>query len=272
MEQRPYYRLINILCSAHSSFCGDASLSPDDSYGILKNRNILSGVLHSAYIAGAMTAAAFYIPLWFQVVRGVSAEKSRVHTLPMVLATTVPAGLTGACVEKLQYYTPFMIWGALIEAVGAGFLSTTSANTSFRIFAGFQVLFGIGAGISLQQQPVAVQTVLPKEDIPKGSAPVLLGQTLGCSIFVCVAQVVLTNGLQHQLAAIQDLSPQTRKIAKTGPAAFRSEVPEDLLPAVLKAYNGAIAGTFWVPMGLSILGFVLAVGMEWRSVKKETSS
>lgn len=138
---------------------------------ILKNRNILSGVLHSAYIAGAMTAAAFYIPLWFQVVRGVSAEKSRVHTLPMVLATTVSAGLTGVCVEKLGYYTPFIFWGALIEAVGAGFLSTTSTNTSSRTFAGFQILFGIGAGISLQQLLVAVQFVLPKEDIQKAQHP-----------------------------------------------------------------------------------------------------
>ena len=236
---------------------------------ILKNRNVLSGVLYSACIAGAMTAAAFYIPLWFQVVRGFSAEKSGVHTLPMVVATTISAGLTGACVEQLGYYTPFMFLGALVEAVGAGLLTTISTDTSFRTFAGFQVLFGIGAGISLQQPLVAVQTVLPKEDIPKGSALVLLGQTLGCSIFVCVAQAVLTNGLQHQLAAIPGLSPQTQRVAKTGPAAFRSEVPEAMLPAVLEAYNGAVAGTFWVPLALSILGFVLAVGMEWRNVKKK---
>lgn len=239
---------------------------------ILKNRNIASGVLYSACIAGAMTAAAFYIPLWFQVVRGFSAEKSGVHTLPMVLATTISAGLTGACVEKMGYYTPFMFGGALIEAAGAGLLGTISTDLSFRTFAGFQILFGVGAGMSLQQPLVAVQTVLSKEDIPKGSALVLLGQTLGCSIFVCVAQAVLTNGLQHQLAAIQGLSPQTQKNAKTGPAAFRSEVPEKMLPAVLKAYNGAIAGTFWVALGLSILGFVLAAGMEWRSVKKKKRS
>lgn len=219
-----------------------------------------------------MTAAAFYIPLWFQVVLGFSAEKSGVHTLPMVLATTVSAGLTGACVEKLGYYTPFMFLGALVEAVGVGLLSTISTDTSFRTFACFQIFFGVGAGISLQQPLVAVQTVLPKEDIPKGSALVLLGQTLGCSIFVCVSQAVLTNGLQHRLAAIQGLSPQMQEIAKTGPAAFRSEVPEEMLPAVLQAYNGAIAGTFWVPMGLSVVGFVLAVGMEWKSVKKKKSS
>ena len=125
--------------------------------------------------------------------------------------------------------------------------------------------------MSLQHPLVAVQTVLPREAIPKGSALVLLGQTLGCSIFVCVAQAVFTNGLQHQLAAIEDFSPQTQKNAKTGPGAFRSEVPENMLPAVLNAYNGAIAGTFWVALGLSILGFVLAACMEWRSVKKKRS-
>ena len=161
VEQRPYYRLINILCSAHSSFCGDASLSPDDSYG---TRIYTQEPQHTQRRA----------PLGlyrFQVVRGVPAGKSRVHTLPMVLATTVSAGLTGACVEKLGYYTPFMFWGALIEAVGAGFLSTTSTNTSFRTFASFQILFGIGAGISLQQSLVAVQFVLPKEDIQKAQHP-----------------------------------------------------------------------------------------------------
>ena len=43
---------------------------------ILKNRNIASGVLYSARIAGAMTATAFYIPPWFQVVRGFSAPRN----------------------------------------------------------------------------------------------------------------------------------------------------------------------------------------------------
>lgn len=239
---------------------------------LLKNRNIVSGVLYSACVAGAMTAAGFYIPLWFQVVRGFSAEKSGVHTLPMVLATTISAILTGVFVGKLGYYTPFMFLGALVEAVGAGLLTTISTNTSFRTFAGFQILFGIGAGMSLQQPLVAVQTVLPKGDVPKGSALILLGQTLGCSVFVCVAQAVLTNGLQYELAAIQGLSPELQKIASTGPAAFRSEVPENMLPAVLKAYNGAIAGTFWVAVSLSIVAFVFTIGMEWRSVKKKKSS
>ena len=239
---------------------------------LLKDRNVVSGVIYSACIAGAMTAAAFYIPLWFQVVRGYSAEKSGIHTLPMVASTTISAGLTGVCVERLGYYTPFMFLGALVESIGAGLLTTISTDTSYRTFVAFQVLFGIGAGMSLQQPLVAVQTILPRADIPKGSALILLGQTLGCSIFVCVAQAVLTNSLQSQLAAIQGLSPQLQEIAKTGPAAFRSEVPESILPAVLKAYNGAIAATFRVGIAVSVIAFVIAIGMEWRSVKKKKKS
>ena len=239
---------------------------------LLRNRNIYSGVVYSACIAGAMTAAAFYIPMWFQIVRGFSAEKSGIHTLPMVIATTISAGVTGACVEKLGYYTPFMFFGALLEAVAAGLLTTISTNTPYSTFAGFQILFGIGAGISLQQPLVAIQTVLPRVDIPKGLALALLGQTLGCSIFVCVAQAVLTNSLDHGLAAIHGLSPQLQEIAKTGPAAFGSEVPQDLLPAVLKAYNGAIAATFWVAIALSVVAFLTSIGMEWRSIKKKKSS
>lgn len=74
----------------------------------------------------------------------------------------------GAFVQTVGYYTPPMLASSVLMSIGAGLLSTFAVDTGSPRWIGFQVIFGVGVGLGMQQVMLAVQTVLPAKDVPTG--------------------------------------------------------------------------------------------------------
>ena len=91
----------------------------------------------------------------------------------------------------------------------------------------------------MQQTLVAVQTVLPREDIPIGTAIVMFSQTLGGALFISVAQNVFTNTLLQNIKKIvPDLDPAV--VMATGATSLKSVIPSQYLGGVQQAYNASL--------------------------------
>lgn len=186
--------------------------------------------------------------------------------IPMVLALVIFSVLAGGLVTKLGYYTPFVYASAVLMSIGAGLLSTFMTETGSPKWIGYQVSYGAGVGLGLQQPLVAVQTVLTNEDVPTGTALIMFSQTVGGAVFVSVAQNVFTNELLKEL---RQTVPQIDAglITSVGATAIRQAVPERLLHAVVRAYNGGIVTSFYVGVALAVLSAIGAASLEWKSVK-----
>mgnify|MGYP001560850822 FL=1 len=64
----------------------------------------------------------YYIPVWLQAIKGVSAIRSGIDTIPLVLSLIVASILTGQLISAVGYYTPFGIASAVIMSVGSGLI------------------------------------------------------------------------------------------------------------------------------------------------------
>jgi MFS family permease len=73
--------------------------------------------------------ATYYLPLWYQATKGVTATKSGLDILPYMLSTVVGAGLSGAIISKVGRYWPFLVCSPLLLSVGAGLLFTVDSST-----------------------------------------------------------------------------------------------------------------------------------------------
>ena len=123
-------------------------------------------------------------------------------------------------------------------------------------------------GLVLQQPNIAVQTVLPKEQVAIGITLLAFIQFLGGTIFVAVCQNLLQNKLITGLTGkVTDFDPA--RIAKLGATSLRELVPTEQLPLVLDVYNDALRSVWYVALGLSCLIFLGSFGLEWKSVKKD---
>lgn len=208
----------------------------------------------------------FYLPIWFQAIKGESAVKSGIDNLPMVLGVVFASLIAGGAVTAIGYYTPFMIASTVIASIGAGLLTTFEVDTPSNKWIGYQAMFGLGVGLGLQQGLIAVQTALKIEDVPTGTAVVILMQTLGGAVFVGVGQNIFTNKLVEGLrTAAPNLSVQF--VLETGATKLKSEIASELLPGVISAYNEALTETFIVGLAMTCLSIIGALTMEWRSVK-----
>lgn len=184
----------------------------------------------------------------------------------MVLSLVLVSMIGGISVTLLGYYTPFVYASSVCTAVGGGLMSTFTTTTGHSKWIGYQVIFGAGIGFGMQQSLVMAQTVLPKKDIPIGTAIMMFSQTLGGAIFVSVAQNVFTNELLKGVKqAVPGLNPAI--ILQVGATSLKDKIPAQYLPAVQEAYNTAIVNTFYVGVAVGTLGAVGGALWSWRSVK-----
>ncbi|KAJ5670686.1 uncharacterized protein N7477_006049 [Penicillium maclennaniae] len=233
---------------------------------LIKNRNVWGTAWYALAIGAAYFVMIYYLPIWFQSVKGATAIKSGIMNLPMIISVVLLGILAGGLVTACGYYTPFMIASSIIMTIGAGLLSTLEVDSGHPKWIGYQAMFGIGLGMGMQMPMIVVQTALKTEDVPSGTALVMFAQTLGGAIFVSVAQNVFQNQLVHN---IQTDAPgaDAAKIVGAGATMLRNILPGPALAPVLVAYNNAITQTFYVSVAMGALSLIGPIFIEWLSVK-----
>lgn len=239
---------------------------------LMKSRTVSAGMFFTFCISGPTMASIYYLPLWFQAVKGVSAVRSGIMILPLMLSIVVGTIVAGSLVTRLGYYTPFMYLSVVLTSVGSGLLTTFTLSTNHEKWIGYQVLVGLGLGVGLQQSVVAAQTVLDKRDISTGMSLVQLAQILGGAVFLAVSETVFSNKL---LSCTRELIPGPEgeeiaaKLGDAGATTLRRVIDPQFLPLVLTAYNNAISNTFIVGLATSCIALLGAMLIEWRSVKHD---
>ena len=242
---------------------------------IMRQRTVAAASVFVVMFGGSAVLFMFYLPIFFQSIRGSSAIMSGIQMLPMLLGLVVASGIVGALVSYFGFYTPFLIGSTAIFAVGAGLITTYNAEMADATWIGFQILAGAGLGAGFQIPQAAVQTVLDQKDIPVGSSALIFFQNLGGSIFVSVGQSVFQNGLSQ---ALKELAPSVDPalIFSTGATGLKQALEKvgqsSAWPSVLLAYTRGLQDAFKVGMGLGLGGLLATLFFEWRSVKDKKNN
>lgn len=230
-------------------------------------RNVAAASVVSFGFGSVLLITAFYLPIWYQAIKGTSAVDSGIQLLPYFLITVVFVIGSGVLVSKIGYHTPVLNVGTAIAVVACGLFTTFTVDTSKAEAIGFQVVIGTGLGLALIQSQNAVQTVLSRGDIPVGITTITFSQFLGGTIFVSVCQSILTNTLKSKLSSsIPDLDVQ--QLSSTGATNLKNLVSEKMLPILLAAYNKGIVNVFYVSPAVALLAFVASLSLERRSVRQ----
>jgi hypothetical protein len=110
--------------------------------------NILAGI--NILIGWVFWGNLFYIPLYFQNIRGLSPAMAGSLILPMVVAHGATSGLSGILISLCGRYTPVISGGAAFWVMGAIMKLFYSHATPFWLFFVAGIFEGIGVGCHLQ--------------------------------------------------------------------------------------------------------------------------
>ncbi|KAF2447776.1 putative MFS transporter [Karstenula rhodostoma CBS 690.94] len=233
---------------------------------LFKYRSLVSGLWAAMCIGASQYIFIYYLPLWFQSIKHVSAVSSGIRLLPLMLSTIL-GGISGGIInQKIGYFTPLAILGACMMSIGAGLLTTLQVDSGAGKWIGYQVLYGLGTGYCFQSPMLAVQTVIPKKDVPMGLALILFGQLLGASVFVSVGENVLANQLLKRLNGIPGFDRSL--VTSGGATTFLDALPADYQARALSGYNEALRKVFQIGLILACFVVLGVASLEWKSVKK----
>lgn len=78
--------------------------------------------------------------------------------------------LSGGLITVYGIYVPFLFVGAILATIGTGLVYTLDIGSSSGQWIGYQVLAGIGTGLSIQVPIIANQAFVPMSEISSVTA------------------------------------------------------------------------------------------------------
>ncbi|KAL7905469.1 major facilitator superfamily domain-containing protein [Trichoderma velutinum] len=245
------------------NYKGEEAMLP---ISILLNRTVAFSSLTLAFAYGAIFSVVYYLPEWFQVVKGAGPIRSGVMSLPTFVPQIAAALLSGALAPQLGPLNPWVYIGCAFMAIGIGLYGTFDIDTSSAHWIGYQILPGIGFGMMAQMPVVAVQATLPTLQSPVGVSTATFSQFFGSAIFLAISQALFANIFIDKLT-VDIPGVDLQNLLLNGSGAIRKLVPPDDLPVVLGAFNQALLGTFYLSAAASAAAVVISFGIPWINIK-----
>lgn len=96
---------------------GDRATVPPS---VARQRTVWSCSIYMFFHFGSFIALSYYLPIWFQAIKGVSAVQSGIDLLPLILPTVILAIVSGILVAIVGYYS----WTCIVASLLGTAVST----------------------------------------------------------------------------------------------------------------------------------------------------
>lgn len=169
---------------------GDDGMSP---LSMLRQKTVALSSAYTFCNSAALFVVAFYLPIYFQAVRGQTTVGSGLWYLPTAVSFAAAVLLAGPATTLFGYYNPAMIFGSFLMVAGVAPITTFTPNISTGKWIGYQILYGTGCGLAFQQPYTAAQIVLSESQIPLALVSLTFTQEIGGIVALSVSQNVLVN-------------------------------------------------------------------------------
>jgi len=208
------------------------------------------------FIVGfALFGSVTFMPMYLQVVKGVSPTHAGMMLTPMMAGVLVTSIASGRIISRVGYYRPFPIAGTAIMTLGLGLLATLGVATNIWMACLYMSILGLGLGLVMQVLVLAVQNAVDYRHLGVATSGTTLFRSIGGSVGVSLFGAVFTAALAANLAA--GLPAGTVLPAAAAPAAIQA-LPSATRSLYLAAFTGALHPVFQYAAAIAALGFVLA--------------
>ncbi|KAH9903907.1 MFS multidrug transporter-like protein [Xylariomycetidae sp. FL2044] len=228
---------------------------------IFNNPTIL--LLFACCAAGGSSAFVpiYFVPTFFQFTRSDSPLEAGVRLLPFIVVMVVIITANGHLMGKFGYYQPWILTGGLLAMTGSALMYTVQADTSESRIYGYTVIIGAGVGMWLQVPFSVAQAFVAPEDIPAAVGLVMLGQFVGITISLAIANTVFLNDAERSITALlPGVSSETIEDAIQGATSgFLATLDENLRAQVLDAIVAAMNKAYILVITAGSLAAVLSL-------------
>ncbi|WVR06704.1 hypothetical protein IAU60_003736 [Kwoniella sp. DSM 27419] len=209
----------------------------------------------------------FYVPMFFQYVKGYSALKSGALVLAYTLPQSLYGIISGQIISRTNRYKAVIVFGTAVWTLGAGLQIMWEADWSLaRILAALEVS-SIGVGCCLQSTLVAMMAVAPDRDRAVVTSSRNFFRTMGGAFGLAIANAIFNNTVSASLP-VELSAEQKQSILKSSLSSIHSLSPE-LKTSVIDAYAVGLRMCFIVFTAGSGVCFLLSFAIKEVVFRKD---
>ncbi|CAG8555437.1 2757_t:CDS:2, partial [Ambispora gerdemannii] len=225
---------------------------------LFKDRALLACFSVNFFQGMAFFSWVYYIPLYFQVVKGESATISGLELLPFILGVVVSSISTGQTISRKANIRKqlFAVLGAVLIIVGAGLTSLLNEHSNRGKQTGFLLIPGIGIGFIMQTTLLFCHAAVDYKDVAAVTSMLNFFRSIGAVFGVAIVGTIFNNELNKMIEAINlDISVEAVKNSST----YVKSLPPDLRESVIHAYVEALQVCYRAIIPLGVLCFLSAL-------------
>jgi DHA2 family multidrug resistance protein-like MFS transporter len=208
-----------------------------------------------------------FLPLFLQLVLGLSPLEAGRWTLPWALAFVVGSQLTPRLARRFPP-AGLMAAGFLMAAAGFGVFLTLDESSGFWTFFAGSVVFSLGLAPVFTLAIDLIVGVAPPERAGAASAiaetSAELGGAVGIAVFGSIGVAIYRGGIRDGLPA--EVPPQAAAVARDtlgGAVEVARDLPDRLGASLLDAANAAFLDGIHVSAVISVMGAIAMALFVW---------
>ncbi len=215
----------------------------------------------------AMFGSMIFIPVYLQVVDGMSPTESGLAMLPMVVGIFTTSISAGLLMSRNGKYKRYPVAGAAIVTTALVMLSTLD-NTSPYWFAGLAMfVMGLGLGLTMQVLIVVVQNSVDRSDMGVATSSVTffrqMGGSFGTALFGAILSSRLATHLAETTAGVPAAAGQSGDLdAITNNVELIKSLPDPLHGLVTQAFSMSLHDTFLAAVPLTLAAVLVALFLK----------
>lgn len=221
-----------------------------------------------------MFGSIIYIPLYLQVVHGLSPSASGMLMLPLMAGVVLVSVISGQVIARIGRYKAFPVGGAVLMVVGMYLLSLLGAHTSYVRASVYMFVVGAGVGATMQVLVLAVQNAVLPSQMGAGTALVSFFRSMGGAFGTAIFGTILASRLAHELAR---LAPPGAPLAKVGSVIEASphqlsKLPPALHNMVVESFVRSLHWVFLAGLPAGLVAFALALALPETRLRASSAS
>jgi EmrB/QacA subfamily drug resistance transporter len=237
---------------------------------LFRNRVFVTTSAMGFVVGFALFGALTYLPLFQQVVRGLSPTASGLQLVPLMAGLLASSIGSGQLISRRGRYKVFPIIGTAISAVGLLLLSGLDPSTGSLEAAAYMLVLGLGLGFVMQVLVLAVQNSVPYAQLGIATSSATLFRSIGGSLGTAILGSIFANRLAHELASqLPAGSPATSSLTsgQVDPAQVAS-LPAALHDGFVRSFTDSLSTVFMIAAGVVVVAFLLAWTLEERPLRR----
>jgi EmrB/QacA subfamily drug resistance transporter len=216
----------------------------------------------SFLLSMVMFGAIIYLPLYLQLVDGVSPTVSGLLMVPLMLVSSI---VSGQIVTRTGIYKPMPVVGSGMVIIGMWLLSNLGLHTSHLTMSLYVIVLGAGMGMTMQIMILATQNAVPSDSIGTGTAAVTFFRSLGGAFGSSLFGAIFIAGLSHWIPVLVPGAAaagiHVRGNFAMSPAELHS-LPPQMQHGILDAFVRSLHTVFLVGVPIAVGMFVAALFLK----------